>query len=93
MADIGKYNTLTIIEKSDRGLYLDGGEHDRILMPTRYVMPEKTVGSGVECFVYNDSEDWLVATTEAPLAKVGEIAYLEVISVNPSAGAFLDWGK
>ncbi|MEC8219406.1 MAG: S1 RNA-binding domain-containing protein, partial [Verrucomicrobiota bacterium] len=55
MADIGKYNTLNVLEKCDHGLYLDGGEHDRILMPTRYVMPEMTVGSGVECFVYNDS--------------------------------------
>ena len=39
MADIGKYNTLTVLEKSDHGLYLNGGEHDRILMPTRYVFP------------------------------------------------------
>lgn len=90
MADIEKYNTLNVIEKCDHGLYLDGGEHDRILMPTRYVMPEMTVGSGVECFVYNDFEDRLVATTETPLAKVGEFAYLEVVSVHPSAGAFLD---
>ena len=50
MADIGKYNTLTIIEKSDHGLYLDGGEHNRILMPTRYVMPEMTVGSKSRVF-------------------------------------------
>lgn len=69
MADIGKYNTLTVLEKSNHGLYLDGGQHDRILMPTRYVMPEMTIGSGVECFVYNDSEDRLVATTETPLAR------------------------
>jgi predicted RNA-binding protein (virulence factor B family) len=92
MADIGKYNTLTVLEESDHGLYLDGGQHDKILMPTRYVMPEMTIGSGVECFVYNDSEDRLVATTETPLAKVGEFAYLEVISIHPTAGAFLDWG-
>ncbi len=92
MANIGRYNTLTVLETSDHGLYLDGGTHDKILMPTRYVTPEMTVGSQVKVFVYNDSEDRLVATTETPLAQVGEFAYLEVISVHPTAGAFLDWG-
>jgi predicted RNA-binding protein (virulence factor B family) len=92
MANIGQYNTLTILETSDHGLYLDGGEHDKILMPTRYVTPEMTIGSEVEVFVYNDSEDRLVATTETPLAQAGEFAYLEVISIHPQAGAFLDWG-
>lgn len=92
MANIGRYNTLTVLEKSDHGLYLDGGKHDKILMPTRYVTPEMSIGSEVECFVYNDSEDRLVATTETPYAQAGEFAYLEVVSVHPTAGAFLDWG-
>lgn len=92
MAEIGRYNTLTVLETSDHGLYLDGGKHDKILMPTRYVMPEMKVGTEVEVFVYNDSEDRLVATTETPYAQVGEFAYLEVVSVHPHAGAFLDWG-
>ena len=92
MAQIAKYNTLTVLETSDHGLYLDGGEHDKILMPNRYVTPEMTIGSDVEVFVYNDSEDRLVATTEKPFAQAGEFAYLEVISINPNAGAFLDWG-
>jgi predicted RNA-binding protein (virulence factor B family) len=92
MADIGRYNTLTVLEKSDHGLYLDGGPHDKILMPRRYVTPEMKVGSQVEVFIYNDSEDRLVATTETPYAQAGEFAYLEVVSINPKAGAFLDWG-
>lgn len=92
MADIGRYNTLTVLEKSDHGLYLDGGPHDKILMPRRYVTPEMKVGSQVEVFIYNDSEDRLVATTETPYAQAGEFAYLEVVSINPNAGAFLDWG-
>lgn len=92
MAEIAKYNTLTVLETSDHGLYLDGGKHDKILMPRRYVTPEMTVGSEVKVFVYNDSEDRLVATTETPYAQAGEFAYLEVISVNPNVGAFLDWG-
>ncbi|MDQ8195733.1 S1-like domain-containing RNA-binding protein [Coraliomargarita sp. SDUM461004] len=92
MANIGRYNTLTVLDKSDHGLYLDGGPHDKILMPTRYVTPDMSIGSEVEVFVYNDSEDRLVATTEKPYAQAGEFAYLEVISVHPTAGAFLDWG-
>ncbi|NBB79378.1 MAG: GntR family transcriptional regulator [Verrucomicrobia bacterium] len=92
MAQIGRRNTLTIIEKSDHGLYLDGGELGSILLPTRYAMPKMQPGNEVDVFIYNDSEDRLVATTEQPYALAGEFAYLEVVSVHPSAGAFLDWG-
>ena len=92
MANIGKFNTLRIVEPSDHGLYLDGGQHDSILLPNRYVTPDMKVGDTVEVFIYNDSEDRLVATTETPFAQAGEFAYLEVISVNERVGAFLDWG-
>ena len=50
------------------------------------------IGDEIGVFIYNDSEDRLVATTETPFAQVGEFAYLEVISVNERVGAFLDWG-
>jgi predicted RNA-binding protein (virulence factor B family) len=66
MANIGKFNTLRIVEPSDHGLYLDGGEHDTILLPTRYVTPDMKIGDEIEVFIYNDSEDRLVATTETP---------------------------
>jgi uncharacterized protein len=92
MANIGKFNTLRIVEPSDHGLYLDGGQHDTILLPTRYVTPDMKIGDAVEVFIYNDSEDRLVATTETPLAQAGEFAYLEVVSVNERVGVFLNWG-
>ncbi|HBM86233.1 MAG TPA: GntR family transcriptional regulator [Opitutae bacterium] len=92
MATIGKFNTLRIVEPSDHGLYLDGGEHDTILLPTRYVTPDMKIGDEIKVFIYNDSEDRLVATTETPLAQAGEFAYLEVVSVNERVGAFLNWG-
>jgi predicted RNA-binding protein (virulence factor B family) len=92
MATIGKFNTLRIVEPSDHGLYLDGGVHDTILLPTRYVTPDMKIGDEVKVFIYNDSEDRLVATTETPFAQAGEFAYLEVVSVNERVGAFLDWG-
>jgi predicted RNA-binding protein (virulence factor B family) len=92
MATIGKFNTLRIVEPSDHGLYLDGAVHDTILLPTRYVTPDMKIGDEVKVFIYNDSEDRLVATTETPFAQAGEFAYLEVVSVNERVGAFLDWG-
>lgn len=92
MANIGQFNTLRILETSDHGLYLDGGSHEKILLPNAYVQPQMKIGDEIRVFIYNDSEDRLVATTETPLAQAGEFAYLEVVSVNPKVGAFLNWG-
>jgi len=92
MATIGKLNTLAIVRDSTPGLYLDGGEHGEILLPNRYVPREFKIGDRLEVFVYRDSEDRLVATTETPRATVGEVATLKVISINRQVGAFLDWG-
>jgi hypothetical protein len=92
MAIIGKRNTLTVVRDSSPGLYLDGDEHGEILLPNRYVPRGIKPGDQIEVFVYRDSEDRLVATTETPRATVGEIATLKVISINRQVGAFLDWG-
>jgi hypothetical protein len=92
MANIGKRNTLTVVRDSSPGLYLDGGEHGEILLPNRYVPREIKIGAQLDVFVYRDSEDRLVATTETPRASVGEVAALKVISINRQVGAFLDWG-
>ncbi len=91
LADIGKFNTLRIIKTAPQGLYLDGGENGEILLPRRYVPLGAGPGGRIEVFLYFDSEDRLIATTERPLAQVGEFAYLRVVEVNP-VGAFLDWG-
>lgn len=92
MAKLGRINSLKVLEFSEHGLYLDAGQHDKILLPNRFVMPHMRIGSIVETFIYNDSEDRLVATTETPFAQVGEFAYLEVVHVNPQMGVFLNWG-
>ena len=73
-------------------MYLDAGALDTILLPSRYVTPDMRVGTEVEVFIYNDSEDRLVASTETPYAQVGEFAYLEVTGLTLDVGAFLDWG-
>lgn len=91
MFELGKLNTLTVLKKLDFGLYLDGGDGEEILLPRRYVPEGCSVGDELEVFVYLDSEDLLIATTETPKAEVGECAYLSVVEVN-RIGAFLDWG-
>jgi uncharacterized protein len=92
MATIGKRNTLMVLRESKSGIYLDGGEHGEILLPNRYVPRRIVPGDRLEVFVYRDSEDRLVATTETPRATIGEVATLKVISVNRQVGAFLAWG-
>jgi uncharacterized protein len=88
---IGKKNTLTVVKKVDFGLYLDGEERGEILLPKRYEPQECACGDEIEIFLYRDSEDRLIATTETPKAQVGDFAFLEVRAVTP-LGAFLDWG-
>jgi predicted RNA-binding protein (virulence factor B family) len=92
MATLGKRNTLSIVRESEPGLYLNGGELGEILLPGRYIPKGLKQGDKLDVFVYLDSEDRLVATTETPLATVGEFAYLKVVSIHPRAGAFLNWG-
>ncbi|MBI1841514.1 MAG: GntR family transcriptional regulator [Verrucomicrobia bacterium] len=92
MADIGKLNRLTVVRMAPPGLYLDGGDLGEILMPRRYIKTNMGPGDALQVFVYRDSEDRLVATTETPRAMVGDFACLKVLSVKPPIGAFLDWG-
>lgn len=93
MALVGRYNSLQVVKHTDFGLYLDGGADGEILLPNRYI--PKDIPSEDEdwlnVFVYLDSEDKLLATTEKPKVQVGEFASLKVVEIN-SIGVFLDWG-
>ncbi|MEA2082309.1 MAG: S1-like domain-containing RNA-binding protein [Elusimicrobiota bacterium] len=91
MTEIGKHNRLKVVKHVDFGVYLDGGELGEILMPVRYVPEGCKDGDIVDVFVYRDSEDRVIATTEEPYAVVEDFAFLEAVSVN-NIGAFLDWG-
>ncbi len=91
MIKIGDYNKLRIVKEVDFGIYLDGGEEGEILMPSKYVPEGSKPDDEIDVFIYSDSEDRLIATTETPYAKVNEFAYLKVKAVN-KFGAFLDWG-
>lgn len=91
MIKIGKTNNLKVVKKVDFGLYLDGGESGEILLPKRYVDELMEVGDELDVFIYCDSEDRLVATTEKPLIEVGEFGLLKAVEVN-RVGAFMEWG-
>ena len=91
MLKLGDYNTLRIKKRTDYGLYLDGGDEGNILLPNRYVTPDMHIGDNLEVFIYLDQDERTIATTEHPIAIVGEFAYLECAWTN-EYGAFLKWG-
>jgi len=91
MVEIGKMNHLKVVKELNFGLYLDGGEQGEILLPIRYVPQDCKSGDEIDVFIYFDSEDRIIATTEIPFAMVDDFALLQVVSVN-AVGAFLDWG-
>ena len=88
---VGRIQTLKVSRISDYGLYLADDEGQEVLLPNRFVSLANAVGDEIEVFVYHDSEDRLVATTDKPLITEGRVAYLKVIDKNIH-GAFLDWG-
>ena len=92
MAELGQRNLLAVVREAPPGLYLDGGNLGEILLPNRYITQGVGPGDQLDVFVYLDSEDRLVATTEQPYVKVGGFALLQVVSLKPGVGAFLDWG-
>jgi predicted RNA-binding protein (virulence factor B family) len=92
MALIGQRNLLPVLRSAPPGYYLDGGSHGEILLPGRYIPKGVIPGGIMDVFVYRDSEDRLVASTETPHAQVGEFALLRIVSINPRVGVFLDWG-
>ena len=89
--ELGTINRLSILRTTDYGLVLASEKGKEVLLPKRYVTEEMALGKEIDVFVYTDSEDRLVATTERPVAMLGEAAVMEVVDVTPQ-GAFVDWG-
>jgi predicted RNA-binding protein (virulence factor B family) len=87
---VGQYNTLKVSRKVDFGFYLDDGG-EGILLPKRFAPKQLKNGDEIRVFVYHDSDNRLIATTQTPNAVVGEIALMKAVSVTKQ-GAFLDWG-
>ena len=90
MIQLGKKQTLKIVRRKDFGVYV-GNEEESVLLPGKYVPEYAELGDEVEVFVYRDSKDRLVATTQTPKISLDEVAVLEVKDTG-KIGAFLDWG-
>ena len=91
MINIGEYNELTVARLGEFGVYLTDGDGNEVLLPARYITDPLNIGDSIRVFIYTDSEDRLIATTETPKVKVGEFAILDVAATN-RVGAFLSWG-
>lgn len=89
---VGRINVLRVLKRLPFGAYLvAGSEKEEILLPKRYEPEDCKVNDLLKVFIYFDSEDRIIATTEIPLAQVDECAYLKVVDVN-KVGAFMDMG-
>ncbi len=90
---LGEYQTLTVVKKVEFGVYLAENAEDerRVLLPAKQAPQECKCGDKVPVFLYKDSKDRLIATTNHPALTLGGIAVLKVLEVG-TIGAFLDWG-
>jgi len=91
MIKIGKTVHLNVVKFAAFGFYLDAKDLGKVLLPRKFAPPGLSVGDAVKVFLYLDSEDRPVATTQTPKAMVGEFAYLKALAIT-DVGAFLDWG-
>ncbi len=91
MISLGKYAELEVIKELNFGFYLDGGPLGELLLPIRYAPENLRIGDDLRVFLYCDSDDRPIATTEIPFAQADEFAFLKVKSVSQH-GAFLNWG-
>ncbi len=91
MLKIGQYNTLRVARAVDFGVYLETESGNEVLLPNRYIPQGANIGDEITVFVYTDSEDRPIATTDTPIATVGQFAFMDVCDVN-AVGAFLRWG-
>lgn len=91
MIRVGQVNSLEVVKLADFGIFLDAGEFGTTLLPNKYVPEGVQMGDHLDVFLYFDSENQLSATTNTPIAQVGEWGLMSVEGVN-STGAFVNWG-
>ncbi|SHK20912.1 CvfB family protein [Hespellia stercorisuis] len=87
---LGEKQVLTVVKEVEFGIYL-GSDEERVLLPKKQVPEDVEMGDPVEVFLYKDSDDRLIATTQEPKLTLGELAVLKVVDTG-KLGAFLDWG-
>jgi len=89
--ELGEINILKVLRFTAPGAYLGDEAGNDVLLPGKYIPQDLQEGDDITVFLYKDSEDRLVATTETPKVMLNGFAYLKVNEVN-LYGAFLDWG-
>ena len=89
--DIGSYHKLEAYKETGHGMYLRDSDENEVLLPKKFVPDELSVGDHIEVFLYLDSQDRMVATTQKPKINLYEFAFLKCVHVSPF-GAFMDWG-
>jgi len=90
MVRIGEYNLMKVIKEKSMGVFLDDG-NEGILLPKRFVPRDTKIGDELKVFLYHDSEDRPIATTQKPYGVMGDVVKLKAVAVT-NQGAFLDWG-
>src|SRR6478672_7911322 len=90
MIKVGEFNTLKVLRIVDFGLFVDDGA-EGILLPKRFAPANAAIGDEINVFIYHDSEDRLIATTQKPTGQLGDIVKLKAVAITPH-GAFMDWG-
>lgn len=93
MINLGEYQELVIKRFTSVGAYLNEvvEEDDDILLPKAQVPNDAKAGDKIRVFVYNDSKDRIIATTNRPKITLGQLAHLMVVDTT-RIGSFLDWG-
>lgn len=93
MLKLGEYQKLTVVKKVEFGVYLaeEAGLEQRVLLPAKQVPEGVRTGDELEVFLYKDSKDRLIATTNQPKITLGGLCVLRVLEIG-KIGAFLDWG-
>ncbi len=88
---LGEMNTLKINRITEPGIYLEALDEEVVLLPNAYITPTMQVDDELEVFIYTDSEDRLVATTQTPYGMKNQFMFTKVVDTT-SFGAFVDWG-
>ncbi|MCI8313929.1 MAG: S1 RNA-binding domain-containing protein [Lachnospiraceae bacterium] len=95
MLELGKVQSLVIVKELEFGVYLgevlNASMNERVLLPKKQIPQGSKIGDSIEVFLYKDSKDRMIATTNRPLLCVGEVGKLRVSQVT-NIGAFLSWG-
>lgn len=89
--NIGEVNQLQVLRFTSVGAYLGDEAGNDVLLPNKYITEDMEIDSMLDVFIYRDSEDRVVATTEKPLIQLGGFSYLFIKDVTVF-GAFADWG-